>query len=168
MVHTPKNFGIESIDASRRYSKLASNRMPENLKSLVNFRTSRVKAVQRNSMPVLEFVTKPLITPDLIYLDGPDPDQAKDVFRKCFRGARTKDPKTQVPISSDVLILEFYLQPGTIIIIDGRGANAEYLKLYLKRKWRYDYLGQTDQHMFTLASDSWGERNSNEVKFRSR
>jgi hypothetical protein len=166
-VHAPKRFGIESIDASRRYSKLASKRMPENLKSLVYFRTSRVKVIKRNAVPVLEFAAKPLITPDLIYLDGPDPDQARNFFRKSFRGARTRNPKSQVPISSDILELEFYLQPGTIIVIDGRGANSEYLKLNLKRKWHYSYLGETDQHMFTLTSNPWGERNTNEINFRS-
>ena len=35
-----------------------------------------------------------------------------------------------MPMVSDILRIEFYLTPGTIILSDGRGANVDFLKKF--------------------------------------
>ena len=37
-------------------------------------------------------------------------------------------------MSCDILMIENFLMPGTIIVVDGRGANAEFLRKNFKRK----------------------------------
>jgi len=42
------------------------------------------------------------------------------------------------------------LVPGTLIVVDGRTANARFLKNNLKRNWNYYYSKDFDQHFFEL------------------
>ncbi len=162
----PKEFEIETIDASRKYSHLTKSRIPKQLQQRINFRISRPRIVLHQNTPVMSFPASPTINPDLIYIDGPNPDQVSRTRKTYFRGSRNGKSKNSLPIAVDVLSLEYYLQPGTIIIVDGRGANAEFLKLNLKRTWKYNYLIATDQHIFQLISPSWGPRNTAELNFR--
>ena len=68
-------------------------------------------------------------------------------------------------MSCDVLKIEFFLIPGTILLIDGRGANANFLKKNFKRKWEYKYFKKFDQHVFILQDVSFGKVNDDLLKF---
>ena len=46
-------------------------------------------------------------------------------------------------MSCDILKFEHFLTPGTIIITDGRAANARFLKTNLQRDWKYLYLKES-------------------------
>ena len=70
-----------------------------------------------------------------------------------------------MPMNSDLLKIEPYLIPGTILITDGRGANAQFLKSNFKRKWIYEYHNNYDQHIFYLNEDSLGNINTNLLNF---
>jgi len=59
-------------------------------------------------------------------------------------------------MSADILKIEFFLNPGTIMLVDGRGLNCNFLKKYLKRNWSYKYIKFSDQHIFTLNQDIKG------------
>ena len=72
-----------------------------------------------------------------------------------------------VPIGCDILKLEFFLTPGTIILVDGRGAESEFLRKNLKRNWVYKKLNNFDQHLFYLNEKSWGKHNNLQNKFYS-
>ena len=39
----------------------------------------------------------------------------------------------------DIIKIEYFLTPGTIIITDGRTANAQFLKDNFQRNWIYEY-----------------------------
>ena len=69
----------------------------------------------------------PNICPDLIYLDGPDQFSPE----KDIRGISTRH-QDRMPMSGDILTFEHFLQPGTLIIVDGRTANARFLKITFK------------------------------------
>ena len=87
----------------------------------------------------------PNICPDLIYLDAPDqfsPDGD-------IRGISTGHPD-RLPMSADILTFEHFLLPGTLIVIDGRTANARFLKANLQRNWAYYHSEEYDQHFFEL------------------
>ena len=54
-------------------------------------------------------------------------------------------------MSSDILKIENFLLPGTIILVDGRKANARYLKRNLKRQWKYKEDPYSDQTFLLLV-----------------
>ena len=68
----------------------------------------------------------------MIYLDGPD----QFSYVGDFIGINTNHP-VRLPISADILGIEYFLLPCTLIVIDGRTANARFLKTNLLRKWSY-------------------------------
>ena len=40
-----------------------------------------------------------------------------------------------MPMSCDILKIEHFLKPGTIIVVDGRAANSRFIKKNLQRNW---------------------------------
>ena len=96
--------------------------------------------------------------PDIIYLDGPDP---VDILNsKFFKNSQ------RVPISSDILSIESWLIPGTIVIIDGRIANVEYLKNNLKRQWDWSTNYENDCSIAILKDKPLGKKNIENLKSR--
>ncbi len=59
-------------------------------------------------------------------------------------------------MSTGILRVEFFLEPGTLIQVDDRTANVRFLKSYLRRKWvhLHDPLG--DAHRFELQEEPLG------------
>ena len=68
-------------------------------------------------------------------------------------------------MSADILRIEFLLEPGTFILIDGRSANSRFLKSYLKRKWLYEHNYKGDVHYFELKENYLGKLNEKKIKF---
>ena len=98
----------------------------------------------------------PNICPDLIYLDGPDQFSPEGEIR----GVSTKHPD-RMPMAADILAFEHFLLPGTLIVVDGRGANARFFKTNLQRNWEYNYFENWDQHFFELVEPPLGSINKN-------
>jgi hypothetical protein len=70
-----------------------------------------------------------------------------------------------MPMTCDILKIEYFLTPGTIIIIDGRAANAKFLKDHFKRKWIYKNDKKFDQHIFYLNDPVLGKYNKLQLDF---
>jgi hypothetical protein len=102
----------------------------------------------------------PNLCPDLIYLDGPD--QFSPIGD--IRGISTKH-SDRMPMSADILSFEHFLQPGTLIIVDGRTANARFLKSNFQRNWNYIYNEDWDQHFFELLEMPLGQYNKDMIDF---
>lgn len=102
----------------------------------------------------------PNICPDLIYLDAPD--QFSPIGN--VRGISTNHPD-RLPMSADILAFEHFLLPGTLIVIDGRTANARFLKSNLQRDWSYFHSAKYDQHFFELKEEPLGIYNERQIKF---
>ena len=102
----------------------------------------------------------PNISPELIYLDGPDQFSAKGAIR----GISTRNPD-RFPMSGDILSIEHFLHPGTLIIVDGRTANARFLKCNLQRNWSYLYSSKWDQHFFELLEEPLGIYNKRMIDY---
>ena len=102
----------------------------------------------------------PNICPDLIYLDAPDQFSPEGEVR----GISTKHPD-RLPMSADILAMEHFLLPGTLIIVDGRTANARFLKANLQRDWRYSYIEEYDQHYFELREVPLGVYNRIQLEY---
>jgi hypothetical protein len=70
-----------------------------------------------------------------------------------------------MPMVSDLIKIEFFLIPGTIIVVDGRAANVQFLIKNFKREWLYYYHESTDMHLMYLNAPSLGLSNNNRLKF---
>ena len=96
--------------------------------------------------------------PDIIYLDGPDPGDIKD--------SNFINSEQRLPISSDLLAIESWLVPGTIIIVDGRIANVRYLKRNFQRNWEWDTNFENDCSICILNEEPLGKKN--QINLRDR
>ena len=101
------------------------------------------------------------LNPDLIYIDGPS-QYGLIKNKKIFFNTNLND---LMPMSGDILKYEFFLIPGTIVIIDGRGSNVNFLRKMLKRNWTYKYNKNIDQHYLLLSDDSIGIYNDRLISF---
>lgn len=102
----------------------------------------------------------PNICPDFIYLDGPD--QFSPLGQ--VRGIDTNHPD-RLPMSADILAIEHFLLPGTLIVVDGRTANARFLAKNLQRDWIYHHDEGMDQHFFELCETPLGELNRKQCEY---
>ena len=68
-------------------------------------------------------------------------------------------------MAADILSIEHFLLPGTLIVVDGRSANARFLKSNLQRKWSYSYCENFDQHFFELLEEPLGIYNKKQIDF---
>ena len=103
----------------------------------------------------------PNICPDLIYLDGP---HQFSIRGRGVRGISTKH-LDRVPMAADILGIEWFLLPGTLIIVDGRTTNARFLKQNLKRNWRYTENSNFDQQFLELIEPPLGTLNKKQLLF---
>lgn len=159
-------FELFILENEKKYFNISKKRIEKfhnNREIKINYQLSDVIMTNFQGRYSHEYEKLPLCNPDLIYLDGPD--QFKIKTKKNSFNINHKD---LMPMSSDILKIEFFLQPGTIIIIDGRGANFQFLKTFLKRKWIYKYISQVDKHIMYLDAPSLGKLNTNRLKFYHR
>ena len=104
---------------------------------------------------------KPDISPDFIYLDGPDQySPSGDV-----NGISTNHPD-RMPMVSDINRIEPFLLPGTVILVDGRTANARFIKNNLQNQWNYKHYKDFDIHIFVNDSEALGIYNKKELTFK--
>ena len=102
----------------------------------------------------------PNVCPDFIYLDGPDQFSPKGKIR----GVSTNHPD-RLPMAADILSIEHFLLPGTLIVTDGRTANARFLKANFQRDWIYCHNEAFDQHYFELSETPLGVYNKRQIEF---
>ena len=98
--------------------------------------------------------------PDFIYVDAPDLSNIKGNIQNIK--AQHKD---MMPMINDILKFENFLIPGSIIIFDGRAANAVFCKNNFKRNWLYYFDEEYDQHIFYLDEKSLGLINKELLDF---
>ena len=156
-------FKIFSLDDNKKYlniSKKRVNNFKNKYQCKVNFLFSPVKMSEFENKICTEYTKLPICNPDFIYLDGPG---LFYIINKINNFSTAN--KDLVPMSADILKIEFYLMPGTIVLVDGRAGNVEFLKKNFKRKWTYKFVKDVDQHIFFLDEPSWGAKNLRLLKF---
>ena len=102
------------------------------------------------------FRSFPNVSPDIIYLDGPD---QHNVIGE-VRGVTTAH-LDRFPMSADLLAIEHFLAPGTLIVVDGRTANARFLASNFQREWIVERSEKFDQTFFELREMPLGRFNKN-------
>ena len=125
-------FELHSVDNNLKWINVCKKNLPKKLFSFVTFYKTKVISSEFNGRLCTYYDNLPNIRPDLIYLDGPD--QFSTIGS--LRGLSTRS-SDRMPMSADILSFEHFLTPGTLIVIDGRSANARFLKSNLQRNWDY-------------------------------
>jgi hypothetical protein len=158
-------FELFILENEKKYLNITRKRIKKfskklNLNIKINYHFSRVKMSIYENKISTSYEKLPLCNPDFIYLDGPDQFNIKGDINNF--STRHKD---MMPMANDILKIEYFLTPGTIIVTDGRTANAQFLRDYLKRNWlhQFDYIN--DQHIFYLNETPLGKYNRLQLKF---
>lgn len=157
------SFKIFSVDDSKKYIKLSKDRIKRYDKNLNNFqfKYSKTRLINHRGNIVIKYDNLPKTSPDFIYIDAPSQLNVSSSKHYSF----DINHPDLLPITCDVLLIEYYFIPGTIICIDGRGANAQYLKDNFKRKWKYKYFKNLDIHTFILKAPPLGKINKKQIEF---
>ena len=150
-------FQCFSVDNNKEWIEVCKNTAKT---SHINYHFSPCSVSTFNGRVCTYFENLPNICPDLIYLDGPDQfTPVGDV-----RGITTNHPD-RLPMSADILAIEHFLLPGTLIVVDGRTANARFLKSNLQRNWSHYHEEVFDQHYFELVETPLGVYNKEQIDF---
>jgi len=158
-------YECHSVDNLKKYIEIAKSRIERPLEKYVIFHLSAVKMTTWNGRIATEYEKLPLVNPDLIYLDAPDQFSVEGEVNGWSTGH-----KDMMPMACDLLKIEHFLTPKTIIVIDGRTANARFIKSNLQRNWDYKHCPDRDQHFFLLDEKPLGkysEKIIDEIYFRS-
>ena len=155
------------IENEKKYLNITRNRIKKFNEYLkiknpikINYHFSDVEMTTFNDRISTQYKKLPVCNPDFIYLDGPDQFNVK----KDINGISTRH-KDMMPMVADILKLEYFYTPGTIIVCDGRAANAKFLKDHFKRNWKYLSDKKNDQHIFYLNDPILGKFNQLQLKF---
>ena len=153
---------IHSVDNYEKWISRTEDSLPSDLRqnNLCTFYKSDVVMGSFDGRICTYYDPLPNIAADLIYIDGPDQFSAiGDV-----RGISTRH-QDRLPMSADLLAIEHFLEPGTLVILDGRTANARFLQMNLQRNWAYLYVADWDQHFFELQEEPLGYVNKGKIDF---
>ena len=153
-------FKVYSLEESKYFQKVSTERIKNPYKKYSKIIHSNVRLDIYNGKFATFYEKFPNILPDIIYVDGPSPFSCK----KKIDGFSMYD-NFRMPMSADILRLEFFLEPGCLVLFDGRAANARFFKSQSKRSWKYLYDPIGDVHFFELNEKSLGLRNSQKLKF---
>ena len=163
-------FELFVVENDKKYLNITKNRVQKfnkhlNIKSPIKIKYffSDVQMTTFNGRICTQYKKLPLCNPDFIYLDGPD--QFK--VTKNINGISTRHID-MMPMVSDILKFEYFYTPGTIIVCDGRAANAKFLKDHFKRNWKYINDQKNDQHTFWLADPALGKYNNLQLEFYNK
>ena len=150
-------YECHSVDNYQRW--IDEIKKKNSLKS-VSYHKSNLVMGAFNGRACTYYDPLPNVCPDFIYLDGPDQFSASGNIRGI-----TTNHKDRMPMSADILVFEHFLAPGTLIVSDGRTANARFLKTNLQRDWYYWHDQKADQHYFELVEAPLGIYNDRQLEF---
>ncbi|MEZ5034976.1 MAG: hypothetical protein R2796_08305 [Chitinophagaceae bacterium] len=153
-------FEIYSIDNNKEWIEECKKTIPSTFLNYLHFHFSEVEMTTFNGRACTMYKKLPNICPDLIYLDAPDQFNVMNDVRGI-----TTATTDRLPMSADILLFEPFLLPGTLIVIDGRTANARFLQNNLQRNWKYTHFVDEDIHTFELAEKPLGKINEIQLDF---
>lgn len=168
LIRHPNAYLLMSVDCSSEFQIIALDRIQKPLSSdLIIPVISSAKMTVLNGQVCHLYDEIPPFTADFIYLDGPDCDQVVGDVNGMSVRFGSPEYTYGLPMSGDLLLLEPFMWPGTVIVTDGRGANAYFLKNNFRRQWDYSYDKECDQHIFELLDAPWGGISEELIKFRN-
>ena len=154
------SFECHTMETSKKWIKINKNKYPS--KNVIYHHSKCITATFNGRICTM-YKKLPNICPDFIYLDGPDQYSVTGNIR----GISTRHIN-RLPMAGDLLAMEHFLLPGTLIAVDGRTANARFLKTNFQRNWKYHYFKNYDQHFFELDEMPLGILNERQINFKHK
>lgn len=151
-------FEIHSVDDTPDWIATAAGRIPEALRGRVTLLASPTRMTTFAGRICTEYDRLPNVTPDLVYVDGPGQHSVLGEV-----AGITTAHQDRVPMSCDLLKIEHFLLPGCLIVVDGRTANARFLRANFQRTWAYEHDREGDVHLFELREPPLGRWNQRQV-----
>lgn len=157
-----KPFSLTIVDDNKKFIRLSKKILFSFFKKNSNtkFHFSKTKMVEYKLKFATEYVNHPVVNPDFIYLDGPSQETVSGSINNF-----TVKNQDMMPMACDILKYEHFLTPGTIILTDGRTANARFLKSNFQRRWIYKHDSFNDQNIFFLKEKPLGKFNKEQINF---
>ena len=154
-------FTVHTVDTEKKYLDITSNKLSQESKSRVKFFTTSAYLTTFNDRICGRLKSIPNICPDFIYVDGPS-------FRSIKRNVNgiEMDHQDRTIVTSELLILEPLLLPGTLILFDGQTNNARFHKNNFQRKWDYIHYKTEDVSVFELNEEPLGPYNEAQLEFQ--
>ena len=153
-------FEVHSVENNESWIDLVLRDLPSDLKDRCHAHLCPLKMSEFNGRLCTYYYEFPNVAPDLIYLDGPDQFSPEGSLR-----GLTTAHRDRMPMSADILTIEHFLTPGTLIVVDGRTANARFLRSNLQRSWSYHHSPSFDAHFFELVEPPLGIYNRRQVDY---
>ena len=152
-------FECHTVDESSNYLEIAQGRIDVSSQQHIFFHQSKVSMALWNGRICTEYEKLPLVNPDFIYIDAPSQYNVDGLIN----GWSTMH-NDMMPMMCDILKIEHFLTPYTIIVVDGRAANSRFIKANLQRNWNYKYCNERDQHFFLLDEEPLGKYSSKVIQ----
>lgn len=152
---------LDSIDESENWLNVTKSRIPIDLEHYVTFHCSRVSLGTFADRPVTYYHDLPNNAYDLIYVDGPSQYSHGETDLLGF----STYGYGRMPMSADILRIEHFLQPGTMVLFDGRSANARFFETNVQKKWMKLTSRLCDQTLFIEKSEVLGKYNREFLRF---
>ena len=159
----PNRFEVLSVDASEDWQTVAMNRLPNEYCGVVTTCLATTRLINYSGQVASVFDGVPAFTPDVVYLDAPDPQQVRGQVLGTDAASMN-----EIPISADILLREFSLWPGSVIILDGRTSNARFLHKNFRRNWQWLHDPFGDRTVFRLDEPPLGWKSLSHTYFRMR
>ena len=154
-------FQLVCVDTSEYWIHHTKEKVPSPLRDYIAFHHSNVVIGTFQDRICHYYETLPDITPDFIYLDGPDPAAVQGSL-----SGITFSKTSRIVISADILKIEPILLPGAIFIVDGRTANVRFLNKHLYRNWDINSNSTGDITIFELDEPPLGKRQAAILKYQ--
>jgi hypothetical protein len=151
-------FECHSIDNNQEWIDYTKKQYSSTINTTFHYSDCHVTTY--NSKMCTMYDNLPNVCPDLIYLDAPDQFSPKGTVN----GMSLKH-SDRLPMAADILTFEHFLLPGTLIVVDGRTANARFLKCNLQRNWEHHHAEDHDAHYFELKETPLGVFNKKQISF---
>ena len=155
-----KKFHTYSLEESKKFLKITKKRIPKDYSKYVSLIRAKHKIIYYKGKYASKCLNVPNISPDFVYLDGPS-----QYFQKKNLDGFNFNSIARFPMSADLLMLEYFFEPGAVIIVDGRTSNARFLRHHFKRNWKYFHDEKGDIHFFELNEKPLGIYNKRKMKF---
>jgi hypothetical protein len=146
-------FQLVCVDTSEYWIDHTKEKIPAALGDYITFHHSNAIIGTFQDRICHYYETLPDITPDFIYLDGPDPAAVQGSL-----SGITFSKTNRIVISADILKIEPILLPGAMFIVDGRAANVRFLTQHLYRNWQINTNSTGDITTFELDEPPLGKR----------
>lgn len=160
-VRHPNPWRLLTIEAERKWLDVTMSRMPPSLVDIVVATATTPRLIEHNGQYASVYDELPPFVPDIIYLDGPDPDQVVG----SINGFSSMNMHG-LPMSADVLRIEAHLWPNTLVVSDGRIANARFLAANFKRRWQSLHDPFTDHMLMRLDESPFGRISEEHITTR--